>query len=197
MSLIFNMLSRFVIAFLLRSKCLLISAAVTIFRDFGAQGNKDCHCFHCSLIYLLGLDAMILVFWILSFKADFSLSFFTFIKRLFSSSLLSAIRIVSSASVQFSLVTQSCPILCDPMNHSTPGLPVHHQLPESTQTNVHWVGNAIQPSHPLSSLSPSALNLSQHQGLFKWVSSSHQVAKVLEFQLQHQFFQWTPRTDLL
>ena len=83
------------------------------------------------------------------------------------------------------------------MNCSTSGLPVHHQLPESTQTHVHWVGDAIQPSHSLSSPSPPALNLSQHQGLFKWVSPSHQVAKVLEFQLQHQTFQWTPRTDLL
>ena len=93
---------------------------------------------------------------------------------------------------QFSSVTQSCPMPCDPMNHSTPGLPVHHQLPESTQTLVHRVGDAIQPSHPLSSPSPPALNLSQHQGLFQWVSSSHQVAKVLEFQFQHQSFQWTP-----
>ena len=98
---------------------------------------------------------------------------------------------------QFSSVAQSCPTLCDPMNQSTPGLPVHHQLPEFTQTHVHWVSDAIQPSHPLSSPSPPALNLSQHQGLFKWVSSSHQVAKVLEFQFQHQSFQWTPRTDLL
>ena len=87
--------------------------------------------------------------------------------------------------------------LCDPMNHSTTGLPVHHQLQEFTQTYVHRVGDAIQPSHPLSSPSPPAINLSQHQGLFKWVSSSHQLAKVLEFQLQHQSFQWTPRTDLL
>ena len=86
--------------------------------------------------------------------------------------------------------------LCDPMNHSTPGLPVHHQLLESTQTHVHWVSDAIQPSHPLSSPSPPALNLSQHQGRFQWVSSSHQVAKVLEFQLQNQSFQWTLRTDL-
>ena len=99
--------------------------------------------------------------------------------------------------VQFSSVTQSCLTLCDPMNHSTPGLPVHHQLLESAQTHVHWVGDAIQPSHPLSSPSPPALNLSQHQGLFKWVNSSHQVAKVLEFQHQYQSFQWTPRTDLL
>ena len=83
------------------------------------------------------------------------------------------------------------------MNRSTPGLPVHHQLLEFTQTRVHWVGDAIQPSHPLSSPSLPALNLSQHQGLFQWVSSSHQVAKVLEFHLQHQSNQWTPRTDLL
>ena len=87
-------------------------------------------------------------------------------------------------SVQFSLVTQSCPSVRDPMDHSTPGLPIHHQLPEFTQTHVHWVGDAIQPSHPLSCPSP-AFNLSQHQGLFEWVSCSHQVAKVLEFQLQH------------
>ena len=94
---------------------------------------------------------------------------------------------------QFSSVAQSCPTLCDPMNCSSPGLPVHHQRPESTHTHVHWVGDAIQPSHPLLSPSPPALNLSQHQGLFKSVSSLHQVAKVLEFQLQHQSFQWTPR----
>ena len=81
------------------------------------------------------------------------------------------------------------------MNHSTPGLPVHHHLPEFTQTCVHWVSDAIQPSHPLSSPSPPALNLSQHQGLFQWVSSSHQVAKGLVFQRQHQSFQWTLRTD--
>ena len=89
-----------------------------------------------------------------------------------------------------SSVAQSCLTLCDPMDCSTPGLPVHHQLPVFTQTHVHWVGDAIQPSHPLSSPSPPTFNLSQHQGLFKWVSSSHQVAKVLEFQLQHQSFQW-------
>ena len=78
--------------------------------------------------------------------------------------------------------------LCDPMNRSTPGLPVHHQLPELTQTHVHRFHDAIQPSHPLSSPSPPAFNLSQHQGLFKWVRSLHQVAKVLEFQLQPQAF---------
>ena len=101
-----------------------------------------------------------------------------------------------ACSAQVSSVAQACPSLCDPTGRSTPGLSVHHQLPESTQTHVHWVSDAIQPSHPLSSPSPPAFNLSQHQGLFQWVSSSHQVAKVLEFQLQHQSFQWTPRTDL-
>ena len=83
------------------------------------------------------------------------------------------------------------------MNRSLPGLPVHHQLLEFTQTHVHQVGDAIQPSHPLSSPSPPAPNPSQHQGLFQWVNSSHEVAKVLEFQLQHPSFQRTPRTDLL
>ena len=86
-------------------------------------------------------------------------------------------------SFQFSSVAQSCPTLCDPMNYSTPGLPVHHQLPEFTQAHVHQVGDAIQPSHPLLSPSPPALNPSQHQSLSQWVSSSHEVAKVLEFQL--------------
>ena len=87
-----------------------------------------------------------------------------------------------STSVQFSSVPQSCPTLLDPMNRSTPGLPVHHQIPEFTQTHVHRVSDAIQPSHPLSSPSP-APNPSQHQSLFQWVNSSHEVAKVLEFQL--------------
>ena len=91
--------------------------------------------------------------------------------------------------VQFGSVTQSCPILCDPMDCSTPGLPVHYQLLELTQTHVHCVSDAIQPSHPLSSPSPPTFNLSLHQDLFQCVSSSHQVAKVLEIQLQHQSFQ--------
>ena len=89
----------------------------------------------------------------------------------------------SHQSVQFSSVTQLCPTLCNPMNHSMPGLPVHHQLPEFTQTHAHWVGDAIQPCHPLLSPSPPAPNPSQHQGLFQWVNSPHEVAKVLEFQL--------------
>ena len=90
----------------------------------------------------------------------------------------------------FSLVAQSYPTLSDSMDCSTPGFPVHRQLPEFAQTHVHWISDAIQPSHSLSSPSPPALILSQCQGLFKWVSSSHQVAKVLELQLQHQSFQW-------
>ena len=92
------------------------------------------------------------------------------------------------SSVQYSSVAQSCPTLCYPMNRSTPGLPVHHQLPEFTQTHVHPVSDAIQPSHPLSSPSLPARSPSQHQGLFQWVNSFHQVAKVLEFQLPHQSF---------
>ena len=96
---------------------------------------------------------------------------------------------------QFSSVAQSCPTLCDLMNCSTPGLPVHHQLLEFTQTHVHQVSDAIQPSHPLSSSSPPAPNPSQHQGLFQNVNSSHEVAKVLEFQLQHHSFQRNPRAD--
>ena len=100
-------------------------------------------------------------------------------------------------SVQFSSVAQLCPTLCDPMNRSTPGLPVHHQLPEFTQTHVHRVRDASQPSHPLSSPSPPALNPSQHQSLFQRVNSSHEVAKVLEFQLQHHSLQRNPRAYLL
>ena len=87
-----------------------------------------------------------------------------------------------------SSVTQSCPTLFNPMDCITPGFPVPHYLLELAQTHVHWVSDAIQPSCPLSSPSPPALNLSQHQGLFQWVVSFHQLARVLE--LQHQSFQW-------
>ena len=100
--------------------------------------------------------------------------------------------------VQFSSVAQSCLTLCDPMSCSMPGLPVHHQFLESTQTHVHWVDDAIQPSHPLSCSSPPAVNLSQHQGLFKWVSSSHQVAKVLEFRLQQTHWKnWKMKKSII
>ena len=87
--------------------------------------------------------------------------------------------------------------LAHPMDCSMPGFPKLHHLPELAQTHVHCVGDAIQLSHPLSPSSPPALNLSQHQGLFQWVDSSHQEAKGLELQLQHQFFQWIFRTDFL
>ena len=96
------------------------------------------------------------------------------------------------STVQFCSVAQLCPTLCDPINRSTPGLPVHHQLPEFTQTHVHRVSDAIQPSHPLLSLFPPAPNPYQHQGLFQWVNSSHEVAKVLEFR-----FNITPSSEYL
>ena len=94
-------------------------------------------------------------------------------------------------------VVKSWPTLCNLINCSTLGFLVFHYFPEFAQTHVHWVSDAIQPSHSLSPPSPPALNLSQHQGLFQWVSSSHQVAKVLKLQLQHQYFQWIFRTDSL
>ena len=105
---------------------------------------------------------------------------------------MSHLMIVPISSDQFSSVAQSCPTFCNAMNRSTPGLPVHHQHLVFTQTHVHQVADAIQPSYPLSSPSHPTPNPSQHQGR---VNSSHQVAKVLEFQLQHQSFQWTSRAD--
>ena len=93
-------------------------------------------------------------------------------------------------------VPQLCPTLCNPMDCSTPDLPVLHHLLEPAQTHVHWISDAMQPSHPLSPPSPPVFSLWQHQGLF-WISSSHQVDKVLEFQLQHKSFQWIFRTDFL
>ena len=100
-------------------------------------------------------------------------------------------------STEFSSVAQSCPTLCDPMNHSMLGLPVHHKLLKSTQIHVHQVSDTMQTSHPLSSPSPPAFSLSQNQGLFQWVWSLYQMAKVLEPQLQHQSFRWIFRTDFL
>ena len=96
-----------------------------------------------------------------------------------------------------SSITRLCPTFWDPMDCSTRGFPAHHQLPEFIQTHVHQVGDAIQPPYPLSSPSPPAFNLSQHEGLFQWVSSLHQIANVLKLQLQHQSFQWVFRTDFL
>ena len=114
---------------------------------------------------------------------------------------LSTVRINNMATCpeakdqSFSSITHSCLALCSPIDYSMSGLPVHHQLPELVKTHVLWVGDAIQPSHPLSSPSPPALNLSQHQGVFQWVGSWHQVAKALE--LQHKSFQWIFSTDFL
>jgi len=102
--------------------------------------------------------------------------------------------VIYMTTVQFSSVIQSCLTLCDPMDGKMPGFPVHHQLPELAKTHFHRVGDAIQPSHPLSSPSP-AFSLSQHGGLFQGVSSLHQVAKLLEFQLLYQSFQVILRTD--
>ena len=116
--------------------------------------------------------------------------FFTMVLFCFSG--YHPIFLIDFSSVQFSSSVVS---LWDPMDCSMPGLSVHYQLPEFTQTHVHWVGDAIQPSHPLLSPSPPTFNLSQHQGLFQWVSSLHQVAKILKLQLQHQSFQWIFRTD--
>ena len=94
-------------------------------------------------------------------------------------------------------IAQLCPTLCDPVDCSTPGFLILHYLPEPAQIRVHWVSDAIQPSHPRSPPSPPPFNLSQHQGLFQWVSSVHQVAKVLELQGQHKSFQWIFRVDFL
>ena len=104
---------------------------------------------------------------------------------------------ISTYWVWFSSVAQWCLTFCNPVHGSTPGFPVHHQLLEFAQTHVPQVSDAIQPSHPLSSPFPPAFNLFQHQGLFQWVNFSPQVAIVLEFQLQHQSFQWILRTDFL
>ena len=112
-------------------------------------------------------------------------------------SLLLDCQLPEGRSHQVSSVAQLCLTLCNPMDCSTPGFPVHRQLLEFTQTHVHWVSDAFQPSHPPSPPSPPAFNLSQHRDLFQWVSSSHQAAKALELQLQHQSFQWIFNIDFL
>ena len=120
-------------------------------------------------------------------KASMGYVYFIYLLKIFYWSMLLYHIVLVSAVQQsesvISSVAQLCPTLCDPMNHSMPGLPVQHQLLEFTQTCIHRVSDAIQPSHPLSSPSPPAPNPSQHQSLFQWVNSSHEVAKVLEFQL--------------
>ena len=166
------MLSRFVIVSF-QGASLNFVAGVPICSDIGAQENEIYHCFHFFPFFSIKLWEWLPWSWC------------------FECCILSQLFHFS----QFSSVVKLCPILCDPMDCSMPGLPIHHQLPEFTQTHVHGVGDAIQLSHLLSSPSPPAFKLSQHQDLFKWVSSSHQVAKVLEFQLQHQSFQWIFRTN--
>ena len=154
-----------------------------------------------SVCYYFFLTFPSLFFGFLTFFGDFWYVDGTILEKIMPTELkfsgFIANGIFSVSLHQFSSVAQSCPILCNPVDCSTPGLPVHHQLLEFTENHVHWVGDTIQPSQPSLSPSPPALNLSQHQGLFKWVSTSHQMAKILEFQLQHQSSNWTPRTDLL
>ena len=139
--------------------------------------NIDKFIFHiwkygCCVFYNIGIS--------LYFKNEFSYCIYKYLLHTFLHGIWNSL---CFSSVQFSAVAQSCPTLCDLMSRSTPGLLIHHHLPEFTQTHVHQVGDAIQPSHPLSSPSPPALNPSQHQSLFQWVNSSHEVAKVLELQL--------------
>ena len=119
------------------------------------------------------------------------------IKTQFASILLKIFASLFITDIQFCSVTQSCPTLCDPMDCNMPDFPVHHQLIEHAQTHVCQVSDTIQSSHLLTSPSPPAFNLSLHQGLFYWISSLHQVAKVLELQLQHQSFHWIFRIDFL
>ena len=138
-----------------------------------------CPFFNCTVVFWCWVVWDVYIFWITSKHfLLFSRLSFHFVNGFFCCA-----KVFKFTSVQFSSVTQSRPTLCNPMNRSTPGLPVHHQLPEFTQTHVLPVGDAIQPSHPLSSPSPPAPNPSQHQSLFQWVNSLHEVTKVLEFQL--------------
>ena len=131
----------------------------------------------------LGLVNLWILFNFKIFLFSIDVNSIQIITVLYYSTLPAQLKIYTYPSDQIRSVTQSCPTLCDPMNRSTPGLPVHHQLPEFTQTHVCRVSDAIQPSHPLLSPSPPAPNPSQHQSLFQWVNSLHEVAKVLEFQL--------------
>ena len=146
-------------------QCSSLSSPLPLLPLLGPQVCFLCLCLHCSpenrFISTIFLDSI--------YMCEYMMFVFLFLTYF--------------TLYQFSSVAHLCPTLCDPMNCSTPGLPVHHQCPEFTQTHVRWVGDAIQPSHPLLSPSPPAPNPSQHQSLFQWVNSSHEVAKVLEFQL--------------
>ena len=126
-----------------------------------------------------------------------SLSTIIFLIEMWSSPFTKYLFLLMCYILQFSSVVQSCQTLCNPMDYSTPDVPAYHQLPELTKTHVYWVGDAIQPSHPLSSLFPPTFNLFQHQNLSKWLSFLHQVGKVLELQPQHRSFQWIFKTDFL
>ena len=163
-------------------------------RSFLVSGLKFRSLIHFEFIFVYGVrmcSRFILLQVVDQFSQNHFLKRLSFLHCIFLPP-LSTIRCPSVCSV-----AQSCPTLCDPMNCSTPSLPVHHQLPEFTQTHAHRVSDAIQPSHPLSSPSPPAPNPPHHQSLFQWVNSSHEVDKVFEFQLQHQSFQWTSKTNLL
>ena len=179
-----------------------ISLILLIFSEFGCNYSGPTHFFapqeHCSKLNSLH--------WLFSHPSQPSPAPGGWI--LFNSSpmhwqslpLWCSLPFLKTSSVHLSSVSsvaQLSPTLCHPMDCGRPGLPVHHQLLEFTQIHVHWVGDAIQPSHPLSFPSPPVFNLSQHPGLFQWVSFSHQVAKILELQLLHQSFQCISRTDLL
>ena len=145
-------------------------------------------CYFCLCIYLQMYACLHLRFYqnlletFLHWKLVDFWSVTCFMHMCFGPQLCHMSLLCSCTKVQFNSVTQSCLTLCGFMDYSMPGFPVHHQLPELAQTHVHWVGDAIQPSHPPSSPSPSAFNLPQHQGLSQWVSSLHQVAKVLALQ---------------
>ena len=162
------------------------------------QETENFHTIGLSKWICLDLDAELLIYpdWWCSLYS-FGLCLLAWFNFFPSWNLIAILSFLSTSVIKFSSVAQSCSTLCDPMECSTPGFPVHHHLLEFAQIHVHWIGDAIQQSHPLSSPSPTAFNLSQDQGLSQWVSSSHQVAKVLELQLQHQSFQRNPRADLL
>ena len=187
-SLLCNMLSRLVITFLPRSKRLLISwlqspSEVTLATKITLSK---------ALVKILKVIGPKVGLCTKPMKTAPNMSYPQFEAIYYSTFLWHNFSVIL-----FSSVSQSCPTLFNCMDCSMPGFPVHHQLPELAQTNVHQVSNAIQPSHLLLSPSPPAFNLSQHQGLFQWVTSLHQVAKVLELQLQQQSTQWIFRTDFL
>ena len=155
-------------------------AAITICSDFGAPKNKVWHCFHCFPIYF-PWSAPKYSFWNklqIKWESIWETSIVHTCKHI---CVLMHACVEILRDIQFSSVAQLCLTLCNPMDCSTPGFPVHHQLPELAQTPVYWVGDAIQPFHPLLSPSLPTFNLSQHQGPFQWLGSRHQVAKVLNF----------------